>query len=86
MIPASAVSIILAVLEARHEGVTFGDIAKEPTEAHVIRARHAVWLALRAEQDERGRRRYTQQRIADWFGVTRSAINEVERRARNAAG
>lgn len=84
VIPANATTLMLAKLEALGGEVSFGEIAavRDGEPAHVTRSRHAVWLALRAEQDERGRRRYTQLRIAQWFGVTRSAVSECERAAR----
>jgi hypothetical protein len=84
VIPAIATTLMLAKLEAMGGEVSFGEIAavRSDEPAHVSRARHAVWLALRAERDERGKRRYTQLRVAEWFGVTRSAVSEAERVAK----
>lgn len=72
--PASAVALLDA-LGATFDPPCYGaDLFRQPYSRADRHNRHLAWKALRDEEDERGRKRYSLGEIGAWFGVERHTV------------
>lgn len=62
---------------AAENELTYEEMMGKRQEPHLVRARHEAWTRLRAQTDDRGRPIYTLVRIASWWSMCHTTIQQA---------